>query len=133
MRRYVSLCPAKANEFEVGRSQQPIHSHRRVPTLTRERIMGTEMDNELDGRLRRLETGQADQATQLSRLVDGQERVHQTLTELVRLMTEPDEEAVKLQEVLASLVRVMAENSATLRRLERRLAGQSNEGPGESH
>jgi hypothetical protein len=30
------------------------------------------MDNELDGRLRRLEAIQADQAEQLSRLVDGQ-------------------------------------------------------------
>ncbi len=95
--------------------------------------MDVEMDNELDGRLRRLETGQADQAEQLSRLVDGQERVHQTLTELVQLMTEPDEEAVKLHEVQASLIKVIAVNTATLRVLQRSLTSQSDEEPDEPH
>jgi hypothetical protein len=71
------------------------------------------MDNELDGRLRRLEAGQADQATQLSRLADGQERIHRTLTELARLMTEPDDDAV-LHSVLASLVRAIEANTSTL-------------------
>ncbi len=71
------------------------------------------MDNELDGRLRRLEAGQADQATQLSRLADGQERIHRTLTELTRLMTEPDDDAV-LHSVLASLVRAIEANTSTL-------------------
>ncbi len=71
------------------------------------------MDNELDGRLRRLEAVQADQAEQLSRLVDGQERIHQTLTELARLMTEPDDDAV-LHSVLASLVRAIEANTSTL-------------------
>lgn len=85
------------------------------------------MDNELDGRLRRLEAGQADQATQLSRLADGQERIHRTLTELARLMTEPDGEASKLQEVLTSLIEAIAANTATLQRLERGSAGNTNE------
>jgi hypothetical protein len=71
------------------------------------------MDNELDGRLRRLEAIQADQAEQLSRLVDGQERIHRTLTELARLMTEPDDDAV-LHSVLASLVRAIEANTSTL-------------------
>lgn len=71
------------------------------------------MDNELDGRLRRLEAGQAGQAEQLSRLVDGQERIHRTLTELARLMTEPDDDAV-LHSVLASLVRAIEANTSTL-------------------
>ena len=71
------------------------------------------MDNELDGRLRRLEAIQADQAKQLSRLVDGQERIHRTLTELARLMTEPDDDAV-LHSVLASLVRAIEANTSTL-------------------
>jgi hypothetical protein len=71
------------------------------------------MDNELDGRLRRLEAGQADHATQLSRLADGQERIHRTLTELARLMTEPDDDAV-LHSVLASLVRAIEANTSTL-------------------
>jgi hypothetical protein len=71
------------------------------------------MDNELDGRLRRLEAVQADQAEQLSRLVDGQERIHRTLTELARLMTEPDDDAV-LHSVLASLVRAIEANTSTL-------------------
>ncbi len=71
------------------------------------------MDNELDGRLRRLEAGQAEQAGQLSRLVDGQERIHRTLTELARLMTEPDDDAV-LHSVLASLVRAIEANTSTL-------------------
>ncbi len=87
------------------------------------------MDNELDGRLRRLETAQADHAEQLRRLVDGQERVHRTLAELVRLMTAPDEEAVKLHDVLASLIKVIAVNTATLRVLQRSLTGQSGEEP----
>jgi hypothetical protein len=71
------------------------------------------MDNELDGRLRRLQAIQADQAEQLSRLVDGQERIHRTLTELARLMTEPDDDAV-LHSVLASLVRAIEANTSTL-------------------
>ncbi len=71
------------------------------------------MDNELDGRLRRLEAVQADQAEQLSRLMDGQERIHRTLTELARLMTEPDDDAV-LHSVLASLVRAIEANTSTL-------------------
>jgi hypothetical protein len=71
------------------------------------------MDNELDGRLRRLEAGQADQSEQLSRLLDGQERIHRTLTELARLMTEPDDDAV-LHSVLASLVRAIEANTSTL-------------------
>jgi hypothetical protein len=71
------------------------------------------MDNELDGRLRRLEAVQADQAEQLSQLVDGQERIHRTLTELARLMTEPDDDAV-LHSVLASLVRAIEANTSTL-------------------
>jgi hypothetical protein len=71
------------------------------------------MDNELDGRLRRLEAVQADQAEQLSRLVDGQERIHRTLTELARLMTEPDDDAI-LHSVLASLVRAIEANTSTL-------------------
>ena len=91
------------------------------------------MDNELEGRLRRLETGQADQTEQLRRLVDGQERVHQTLTDLVQLMTEPDEEAVKLHEVLASLVKVIAVNTATLQAWQRSVTGQADEEPDEPH
>ncbi len=71
------------------------------------------MDNELDGRLRRLQAIQADQAEQLSRLVDGQERIHRTLTELARLMTEPDDDAV-LHSVLASLVRAIEANTSIL-------------------
>ena len=71
------------------------------------------MDNELDGRLRRLEAVQADRAEQLSRLVDGQERIHRTLTELARLMTEPDDDAV-LHSVLASLVRAIEANTSIL-------------------
>ena len=71
------------------------------------------MDNELDGLLRRLEAVQADQAEQLSQLVDGQERIHRTLTELARLMTEPDDDAV-LHSVLASLVRAIEANTSTL-------------------
>lgn len=91
------------------------------------------MDNDLDGRLRRLEVGQATQADRLSRLVDGQERVHQTLAELVRLMTEPDEDAVKLHEVLASLINAIAVNTASLQRLERRFAGNTDEEPDQPH
>ena len=91
------------------------------------------MDNELDGRLRRLEAGQAEQAGQLSRLVDGQERVHRTLTELVRQMTEPDGEAIKLHEVLASLVEAIAANTATLRRLQRGSTGNTDAEPDEPH
>jgi hypothetical protein len=71
------------------------------------------MDNELDGRLRRLQAIQADQAEQLSRLVDGQEHIHRTLTELARLMTEPDDDAV-LHSVLASLVRAIEANTSIL-------------------
>jgi len=91
------------------------------------------MDNELDGRLRRLEAIQADQAEQLSRLVDGQERIHRTLTELTRLMTEPDGEAPKLQEVLTSLVAAIAANTAALQRLERGSASNANEKPDQQH
>ncbi len=91
------------------------------------------MDNELDGRLRRLEAGQAGQAEQLSRLVDGQGRVDRTLTELVRLMTEPDGEAIKLHEVLASLVEAIAANTATLQRLERGSTGNTNEKHDQQH
>ena len=91
------------------------------------------MDNELDGRLRRLEAGQADQAEQLNRLTDGQERVHQTLTELVRLMMEPDEEAGKLHVVLASLVKVIAVNTATLQMIQRSLTGRPGQESDEPH
>jgi hypothetical protein len=91
------------------------------------------MDNELDGRLRRLEAGQADQAAQLLQLMGAQERIHQTLGELVQLMTEPDDEAMKLYEVLGSLAKVIAVNTATLRVLQRSLTGQSNDEPDEPH
>jgi hypothetical protein len=91
------------------------------------------MDNELDGRLRRLEAGQADQTAQLSRLADGQERIHRTLTNLARLMTEPDGEAPKLQEVLTSLIAAIAANTAALRQLERGSAGNTNEKPDQQH
>ncbi len=91
------------------------------------------MDNELDGRLRRLEARQADQAAQLLQLVGGQERIHRALPELVQLMTKPDEEAMRLYEALDSLTKVIAVNTATLRILERSLTGQSDEEPDEPH
>ena len=73
------------------------------------------------------------QAEQLNRLADGQERVQQTLAELVRLMTEPDEKAGKLHVVLASLIKVIAVNTATLQTLQRSLTGRSDQEPDEPH
>ena len=91
------------------------------------------MDNELDGRLRRLEAGQADQVERLSRLLDGQERADRTLTELVRLMTEPDGEAIKIHEVLAKLVEAIAVNTAALQRLRQGSIGNTGEGADQPH
>lgn len=79
------------------------------------------MDNELDARLRRLEAGQADQGKHLMRVTDELEHIRRTLSDLVRLMTQPDEDATKLHAVLASLAQAIGDNTATLQELERSL------------
>jgi hypothetical protein len=59
--------------------------------------------------------------------------MHRTLTELVRQMTEPDGETIKLHEVLASLVEAIAANTAVLRRLQGGSTGNTDAEPDEPH
>ena len=87
------------------------------------------MDNELDQRLSRLEAGQAKQGEHLMQLLEDQQRMLRALTDLTALMKEPDEDGVKLQDVLTQLATVIGSNTATLASLEkaiRRRAAQSN-------
>ena len=62
------------------------------------------MDNELDGRLRRLEVGLEKQHELLDRQATQQEQTHRLVLELKQLMTAPEPEGLPLGALLAQLV-----------------------------
>ena len=62
------------------------------------------MDNELDGRLRRLEVGLEQQRELRDRQATQQERTHGLVLELKQLMTAPEPEGLPLGVLLAQLV-----------------------------
>lgn len=62
------------------------------------------MDNELDGRLRRLEAGLEQQHELLDRQATQQDRTYRLVLELKQLMTAPEPEGLPLGVLLAQLV-----------------------------
>lgn len=72
------------------------------------------MDNELDGRLRRLEAGQGEQGDQLTRLVAGQEELRRAVLSLTQLLTAADPEGQAMHALLKDMTAAIERNTTTL-------------------